>query len=107
MGLDHDRRVTVGVMFLPHRVEGIVSLFDEIPDEIRAETEESQLLNNLVDQFLELWRVELERKEGRRRQSTRLAVVNCILPKPWRQRKKDLRIRFREMHQWAVRIINA
>ena len=63
MGLDHNRRVIAGVMFLPHRVENIVSLFDNIPDEFWAETEEGQLLDNLVNQFLELWRVESESKK--------------------------------------------
>lgn len=63
MGLDHNRRVIAGVMFLPHRVENIVSLFDSIPDEFWAETEEGQLLDNLVNQFLELWRVESESKK--------------------------------------------
>ena len=86
MGLDHNRCAFVMVIFLPHRVEGIVSLFNKIPDEIRAEAEKRQLLDNLVNQFLELWRVELESKGGRRRQKARLAVVDCLLPEPGRQR---------------------
>jgi hypothetical protein len=45
-------------------VEDIISLFDKIPDEFRAETEECELLDDLVNQFLELWRIESESKGG-------------------------------------------
>lgn len=72
-------------MFLPHRVEDIVSLFDKVPDEFRAETEEGQLLDDLMNQLLELWRVESESEEGQRGETTRLAIANCILPEPGRQ----------------------
>ena len=64
MRLNRNRCGLVGIIFLPHRVEGIISLFDKIPDKFRAETEEGQLLDNLVNQFLELWRVESESEEG-------------------------------------------
>jgi hypothetical protein len=63
--LDHDRCSFVGGMFLPHRVEGLISLLDEVSDKLRAEAEERELLDNLVDQFLELWRIESENREGR------------------------------------------
>lgn len=40
-------------------------------------------------------------------QATHLAVANCILPEPWRQREKDLRIRLGEVHHSVGRIIKA
>lgn len=64
-GLDHNRCVFIGVVFVSHRLEDIIPLFDKIPDKFRAETEEGQLLDNLVNQFLELWRVESESRMGR------------------------------------------
>jgi len=57
MRLYHNCALFVGVVTLPHRVEGIIPPFDEISYNLRAETEGCQLLDDLVNQLLELWRV--------------------------------------------------
>lgn len=62
--LDNERCAFVGILILPQRVEDIISLFDEISDKLRAETEERQLLDNLVNQLLKLWRAKSESKDG-------------------------------------------
>ena len=54
--LDHNCCPFVGIRILPHCMENIVPLFDEIPYYFWAETEERKLLDNLVNQFFELWR---------------------------------------------------
>ena len=61
MRLDHKRRPFVEVGYLPHCMESIIALFDEVLHCLWVEAEEYELLNNLVDQFLELWRVSQER----------------------------------------------
>jgi len=58
MRLDHNHCVFVAIVILPHRVENTIPLSDEILHHFWTETKGCKLLDNLVDQFLELWRVE-------------------------------------------------
>ena len=62
MRLGHKRRPFVDVGYLPHYVETLTALFDEVLHYLWVETEECKLLNDLVNQFLELWRVNQERR---------------------------------------------
>lgn len=57
MRLDHNLCLFVEVVFHPHCMKDIVPLFDEVSYHLWAETEEFQFPNDLVNQFLELWRV--------------------------------------------------
>ena len=84
-------------------MENIVPLFDEVSYHLWAETEDCQLLDNLVNQFLELWRVESGNEEGRQRVGTCLTVADCILPKFRRQREEDSCVGLGEMHHCADR----
>ena len=57
MRLDRNCRLFVGAGFLPHRVEDIVPLFDEVSYNLWAKPKGCQLLDDLVEGLLELWRV--------------------------------------------------
>jgi len=65
MRLDHDRRVFVGIVIIPHRLESSIPLPDEVSYHFWAETKECKLLDNLINQFLELWRLESQNKTDR------------------------------------------
>ena len=104
MRLDYNRRLFVGIVILPHRMEDIIPPFDEVSNHPWAEPEERQFLDNLVNQFLELWRVESgNKKESRQSLGARLTVADGILAQLWRQREEDLCIRLGEMHHCADR----
>ena len=55
--LDHKRRPFVEVGYLPHCMESIIALSDEVLHCLWVEAEEYELLNDSVNQFLELRRV--------------------------------------------------
>lgn len=101
MGLDHNHCPLFRVASFLYRMENTIPLFDEISYHLWAETEGCKFLDNLVNQFLELWRVESGNREGRQGLWACLAVVDCILPELGRQGEEDLRIRFGEMHHCA------
>ena len=61
-------------------MESVIPLFDEVSYHLWAEAEDCQFLDNLVNQFLELWRVESGNEEGRQRLRTCLTVADCIDP---------------------------
>ena len=103
MGLDYDCCLFVGTRFLPHCMEDIVLLFEEVSYHLWAETEDCQFLYNLGNQFLELWRVESGNEENQRIPGTCLTVVDCILPELRRQREEDLRVGLGEVHHCADR----
>lgn len=65
--LDYNRCLFVRTVFILHRMEDIISLFDEILYHLWTEAERCQLLDSLVNQFLELWRVESGSGGGRRK----------------------------------------
>ena len=56
MRLVHNRRPIVEAGYVPHCVESIIPLFDEVLHYLWAETEGRKLLNDLPNQFLELRR---------------------------------------------------
>ena len=58
--LNHNRCPLVGIRFLPRCMESIIALLDEISHHLWAEAEECKLLDNLVNQFFELWRASQE-----------------------------------------------
>jgi hypothetical protein len=65
--LDHNLCPFFGIRFFHRCVESIIPLSDEISYHLRAKTEECELLDNLVNQFFELWRVESGNGEDRQR----------------------------------------
>ena len=57
MRLDNKRRSFVEVGYVPHCMESVIPLSDEVLHRLWAEAQEYKLLNDEANQFLELWGV--------------------------------------------------
>ena len=62
MRLGRKRRPFIGVWYVSHCMEGVITLSDEVLHCLWVKAKEYKLLDDSVDQLFELWRASQERR---------------------------------------------